>query len=332
MARPIRRILVAIKEVRGRSSPTLAKAAKLATALGARLELFHAITVPLAIDAFTFSGEGVKEYETAEHARRLKRLEAMAQPLRDTGLKVTVSAVWDYPAHQAVIRQAMQTRADLIVAERHEGRHVAPWLLRYNDRELLRHSPVPVLLVKTRRAYDKPKVLAAVDPSHAFNKAAGLDTNILRLAASVALATKGDFHAVHAYVPSLVDLPASMLTRPDATQRIVRESQAHAKARFAKAVRAARLGELPRGRSHVVPQHPVDAIPALAREYRFDLVVMGLARTGVKSLLIGNTAEHLLDDLACDLLVVKPPGFASSVPKEPKGPQYVSMGGAFSGF
>ena len=58
-------------------------------------------------------------------------------------------------------------------------KHVLPWLLRFNDWELLRRSPVPVLLVKRAQPWRKPGVLAAIDPLHSFAKPARLDGEIM---------------------------------------------------------------------------------------------------------------------------------------------------------
>ncbi|HTQ36962.1 MAG TPA: universal stress protein [Steroidobacteraceae bacterium] len=325
MTRSIRSILVAVKDPRRRASPAVRKAARLAHALGARVELFHAISEPVPVDALIYTRENVGAYEAREQARCLKRLEGLAAPLRKSGLTVAVTAEWDFPAHQAVVRRARRMGADLIVAERHASRHVAPWMLRYNDWELLRHSPVPVLLVKTRRAYGRIKALAAVDPSHAFAKTASLDDAILHVAAEVSSATRGQLHAVHAYVPSLVDIAPGELTAPDAPARIIGHAASLAAARFTKALRAARLATLPRARRHLLAQHPVDAIAGLARTLRPDIIVMGLARSGIKGLLIGNTAEQLLDELPCDLLIVKPPGFPMQVPAKARGPYLISL-------
>ncbi len=93
---------------------------------------------PVAVDALAFANEGIVRFENSRRAHYLKRLEALAAPLRATGLKVSVAAEWDFPVHEAVVRRARQSGADLIVAERHESRHVAPWMLRYADWELLR--------------------------------------------------------------------------------------------------------------------------------------------------------------------------------------------------
>jgi hypothetical protein len=48
-----------------------------------------------------------------------------------------------------------------------------------------------------------------------------------------------------------------------------------------------------------------------------------VARTGLKALLIGNSAERILDALDCDVLVVKPRGFRSKVPPAVRGANLV---------
>jgi nucleotide-binding universal stress UspA family protein len=45
-----------------------------------------------------------------------------------------------------------------------------------------------------------------------------------------------------------------------------------------------------------------------------DIVVMGtVARTGISGLIIGNTAETILNQLTCSVLAVKPSGFKTPV-------------------
>ncbi len=206
---------------------------------------------------------------------------------------------------------AQQRTERIIVAERHATRHVAPWLLRFTDWELLRLSPVPVLLVKSPRAYRQPVVLAAVDPSHAFAKPSRLDDEILRQAQFLTAALGGTLHAVHAYVPMAADLAAVGDLTPDITERIEAHARAGAQAGLSRALQGTKI---PRTRRHLASRHPVEAIVKVARDVRSAIVVMGgVSRSGLKRLFIGNTAERILDQLACDVLVVKPPRFASHV-------------------
>ena len=44
------------------------------------------------------------------------------------------------------------------------------------------------------------------------------------------------------------------------------------------------------------------------------LVVLGiLGRTGISAAFLGNTAEHVIDKLKCDLLAIKPDGFVCPI-------------------
>ncbi|MEO8307364.1 MAG: universal stress protein [Pseudomonadota bacterium] len=324
--RPIRTILVAVKNTRQKSSPAIAKATVLARALNARLELFHAISDPLAVDALMFADMSVDKFEADERGRHLRRLDAIAEPLVRSGLEVGISVEWDFPAHEALIRRAHRTKADLIVVERHVRRHIAPWFLRYTDWELLRRSPVPVLLVKSARKYNSPTILAAVDPSHAFAKTTRLDQEILTIASEFSVATNGQLHALHAYTPTIVGMKPAQLILPDASATISRRAEEFARTRLDGMLGKLRNVKVGPGRRHLIARHPVDAIPELARQLGCDIVVMGaLSRSGLKRFLIGNTAERLLDDLPCDLLIVKPPAFASRVPARSRGVQFVPL-------
>ncbi|MGL5370173.1 MAG: universal stress protein, partial [Plesiomonas shigelloides] len=43
-------------------------------------------------------------------------------------------------------------------------------------------------------------------------------------------------------------------------------------------------------------------------------VILGtIGRTGISAAFIGNTAEHVIDRLTCDLLAVKPNGFVCPI-------------------
>src|ERR1035437_2628555 len=192
----IRRILVTVKELNGRTLPAVLKAAQLARAYGAQLELFHGLTSPLYTDLVMMHETGLGSLEQDLRQKALRRLETIADGLRTHSIKVTVCAEWDYPAHEAIIRRAQAIKADLIVASRHGGRHRMPWLLRLTDWELVRLSPVPVLLVKNPHPYRHPAVLAAIDPTHANEKPLQLDKEILRDRKELSTALRGSLHAV----------------------------------------------------------------------------------------------------------------------------------------
>src|SRR5271170_5112844 len=98
----IHRILVAVKELNGKPLPAVLKAAQLARGYGAQVELFHALTAPLYTDFIAIRDRGYEELEQDLRQKALRRLEAIADRVRMHGIKVTVSAEWDYPGYEAL--------------------------------------------------------------------------------------------------------------------------------------------------------------------------------------------------------------------------------------
>jgi universal stress protein E len=308
---PIHHILVAIKDPGAKSHPAVAKAAAIAAALDAKVRLFHAMDVSAHFDLGPVDGPPLALIWQKQRETQLSLLEAIAAPLRRQGLTVTTAAEWDFPCHEAIIRSAARFGATLIIASDHASVHRVPWVLRYTDWELLRASPVPVLLVKNSRPYRNPVVLAALDPTHSFDKPAALDTEILRFGATLSHALHGAIHAVHGYVPVPASLPPAVLIRPAELAKVLASAQEAALEALGKV--ATPLG-ISGARLHVVGRHPADAIMEVATQTRCQILALGtISRVGAHRLLIGNTAEGLIDRLKCDVLVVKPPTFRHTV-------------------
>ncbi|MGH8570770.1 MAG: universal stress protein, partial [Gammaproteobacteria bacterium] len=67
-------------------------------------------------------------------------------------------------------------------------------------------------------------------------------------------------------------------------------------------------------RVHYAVGRPAKTLPPFASAMQASLVVMGAVAKGLlESLFIGNTAEKVLDDLNCDVLVVKSTPVAETV-------------------
>jgi len=319
--RTVRRILAAVKDLHTSSRPAaVTKAAQLAKGFGAELELFHAVSTPVYLDPAYLELEPAADRAREEMRWRYERLENLAAPLRRKGLRVATAVEADYPPFEAIIRRARRRNADLIVVEAH-ARHRAPLLLRLTDWELLRHSPVPVLLVKNPRPYRKPVVLAAVDPQHTYAKPSRLDDIILGAGAAVADALQGRLHAMHAY-PVPAGAATGQLLSPGLALELQREAQERADQALERTLQRTKA---PVAERHLVPEHPFDAIPKTAKTVRSAIVVMGaVSRSGLKRVFIGNTAERILDALECDVLVVKPRQFRTRIGRARRGMRIVA--------
>jgi universal stress protein E len=299
--RKLSKILVAVGDPRRARHPAIAHAAAIAAGSGAAIELFHDLAMPMPLELTRTPEYSLRREARTIRRSMLERLEALAAPLRSAGLKVSVSAVWDFPPFEAVIRRAVASGADLVVAHR-RGHHRMPSLLGQTDWELLRNCPVPVLLTRSALPRRRSRVVAAVDPTHAGDKPASLDAAVLRAGMMTATALRHPLHLLHALAPWM---------RED---RSTRE----------RVARLARAAALPKTRVHFVKGAPALALPRGARRLRAGVVVLGcVSRRGLKHFFLGDTAEQVLDDLHCDVLVVKPAGFRSDISSRRRGFYFV---------
>jgi universal stress protein E len=301
--RGIRRILVAVSDLRAPRQAPLALAARIARGCGAELELFHSLSAPVYADTVVGGSQSMAAYARETQARAIKRLEHLAEGLRGEQLRVTAHADWDYPPYEAIVRRALASKAGLIIAAR-RGHHRFRAVMGYTDWELLRASPLPVLLTRARRPVRRHKVLAAVDPRHTNAKPAGLDKQILGMAATMAGALAAPVQLLHVIEPWVPTAPFRDV-RPEARAALARLSDSCG-------VRATR--------SHLLEGSASVEIPKAARQLRASLLVMGdMSRRGLQRWFVGDTAERIVDELRCDVLVVKPAKFAARIARRRRG-------------
>jgi universal stress protein E len=202
------------------------------------------------------------------------------------------------------LRQIKLTKPDLVLIEAHKHNVFARFLLTQTDFELIRHCPVPLLIVKGHAAWRSPSILAALDPFHSKDKPSKLDEVIIGAARAFAEKTSGTLHAAHIFkplLPYLPSVPGTTLIEVSGADK--RTYEAAVRKHFYEAV--ARHG-LPKSKAHLIGGDSMLALPELAHTLRAGLVVMGaVSRSALKRLFIGSTAEHVLDRLECDVLIVK---------------------------
>ena len=295
-------ILVAVAEPAARRQPAVDRAVQLAKAFGAHLVLFHAAFDSALSGRPFFDSTRLAKSRGAFVAERTKLLERHARGLRDSGLSVDVRVAWEEPVHEAIIRAVLRDRADLVVAGRHERRPDRPPQLRFTDWELMRLCPRPLLLVK-QAVSDKRRpgaMLAALDPMHSYDKPASLDVSIVGSAAAIASALQAECHAMHC-VPrgayALDEMTAADRKRFDERMR-------------SRMKRSARKAGADVAAMHVVHGDVPRCLLDVARQLSAQMLAMGIvSRRWLRRFVIGDTAESVIRDVPCDLLLIKPESF-----------------------
>src|SRR5262245_40067118 len=138
-------ILVVVDPQAAEDQPVIERAAWLAAAAGAGLELF-ACDYDSDIDAGRIS----KVFSIASDARERvlslhrERLETLAKPLRARGLEVSVQVAWDYPLGDAVARRAAALSSWLVAKDTAHHSVVQRTFFTHSDWHLITHCPAPL--------------------------------------------------------------------------------------------------------------------------------------------------------------------------------------------
>jgi universal stress protein E len=308
-------IMVAVQALDRTSGALLRKAAALARARKCGLDLVHVIALPYAPAVNRRSALRQAAQDIVGDCR--KRLQKLAGSRELRGIQTRATVTWDYPAAEGLVRQVLKRRPQLLLAQSHRHSRLARPFLSNTDWELIRECPCPVWLSKPGRTRIDGPVVAAVDPLHAHAKPAALDSAIIDHALRVAGQPKRVLMC-HAYTfpmqPPVIDgaIEAYWIL----SEQEVRRYEAMLHDELGKLAARAKI---PEGNRIVAAGDPALVLPRVVRKHRASLVVMGaVSRSAVRRLFIGNTAERLVDRLDCDVLIVKPRRFRTSVTARPR--------------
>jgi universal stress protein E len=182
------------------------------------------------------------------------------------------------------------------------------------DMRLLRECPCPVWLLGGLSGRRPRRIVAAVHPDREDAVGMALNRRIVEAGREVADLEHGSLTLVTAWSTFGEGLLKTRVSRTE-LGAFVRTARGAAAAEMDALIEA--VGPLGRRcRVELVRGEPETAIPRFVARHRTDLVVMGtVARSGLRGLIIGNTAEHVLGRLRCNVLALKPEGFVSPVPR-----------------
>ena len=185
-----------------------------------------------------------------------------------------------------------------------DGHHVGALASR-----CIRKAPVEVLLVRNYQDHPFEDIVACVDFSENSNRA-------VHRAAALAAQDKSRLKLIHVFRPpaySETEMgwlgPAFPVAPPDDLMESLKQRLDGFASRIAEEYKLENIT------SEVITSHSIHrGIWEALKEIQADLVVLGTrGRTGFKSLLLGTTAEGLLNNTPCSALTLKPEDFEYSL-------------------
>lgn len=227
-----------------------------------------------------------------------------------------------------IIKSVLSNGHDLVVKCAED----TDWLDRLfgsEDMHLLRKCPCPVLMLNPAHREWFENVLVTVDVDDDFSELNEgrvqdqLNKEVLAYGAALCMPKSSQFHVGsvwEAYAEDFYrygvfsDIPEDKVDmyveqvrreRADDLEKLVREMGDFLGTDTVQYLQP---------RTHLVKGQPSKEIPLMAAKYDIDLLVMGtVGRVGVPGLIIGNTAESILEQVKCSVLAIKPDGFKTPV-------------------
>ncbi|WP_299696491.1 universal stress protein [Hydrocarboniphaga sp.] len=247
-----------------------------------------------ALQAHPASGEKLRE---AYLAQRRDWLAQEILGLKSRRISATTQVCWANPLKTELLAQIAAYAPDLIVKDVHHEPLLRRILLRPLDWQLLRECPSPLLLVGSLNHAVPKVVIAAVDVSGGDNAVSRFNRLILGHAQALATDCGAELHVTYAFI-----LPVSIAG--DFSGEI-----------YDSLIRADRVAfdalakeyAIPSERAHFLVGPPATEIVELAARKGADAIVLGASQhPWIDRLLMGTTAEAVLERSPCDVLAIKP--------------------------
>jgi len=290
-----------------KDSPALKRAVSLAEDNQARL------TIMDIIDEFDPNPELEKRLgKTIEQLladTRISELSELITSYQEKG-QVIYTQVQRGTPFVEVIRAVQRNHFDLVIKTASAPTGITERLFGSTDLHLLRKCPCPVWIERPGTPQPYRQVLAAVNPVH-DKEDENCDNLVMQLATSLAQREQAELGIVHAWRlegESLLRSGRSPLPRDEIDYLVTEERKQRSAAIDALLANY----ELPPTKVHL---DKGDAAPLILQySAHADVIVMGtVGRTGIPGLIIGNTAEEVLQNAQASVLAVKPEGFQSPV-------------------
>ncbi|WP_337878853.1 universal stress protein UspE [Rheinheimera sp.] len=257
------------------------------------------------------SGEERESMRQAVIADRELWIRDLVAEYQAAGLRIDIQVVWHNRPFEAIVQAVLEQQFDLVIKGTHDHDVLKSMIFTPTDWHVLRKCPCPVLLVKDHGWPEQGNIIAAVNAGSEQVHHSSLNQRILQQATALATLLNSKVQLVNAYPGTPVNIAIEI---PEFNPQDYNQNM---KQHHEQAVQklAAEFG-IPQAQTHVAEGMPEDVLPRLATELDAEMVVIGtIGRTGLSAAIIGNTAEHVIDRLDCDVLAVKPANFVCPLSK-----------------
>lgn len=287
--------------------PSLRRAVFLARSYGAKIsvllcvyDLSYEMTSMLSQD----ERDSMREVVIAQHQQWL---DEVINEYSDVPMNTFVA--WHNRPFEAAIKQVQAQGHDLLIKATHNHDKLKSVIFTPTDWHLLRKSPCDVLLVKEHDWPIDGTIVTAINAVSEDKDHINLNNKVLQHATDMAKVINAKVKVINAYpgtpVNIAIEIPEFNTSEYNNSVKQHHEQKTQ--------LLASDFGI--EAEDCIVDEGLAeDVIPRVSTQLDAELVIIGtIGRTGLSAAFIGNTAEHVIDSINCDLLAVKPDGFECPV-------------------
>ena len=242
---------------------------------------------------------------------RVQWLNEQIDAIEHQNVEISSKVIWHNRPFETIIEQVLNNNYDIVIKGTHQHDKLKSVIFTPTDWHILRKCPCPVLLVKEHSWPDNGNIVAALNVGSDEAEHQSLNNKITVEATNVANIINANVHLVNSFPGTPVNIAIEI---PEFNASEYNDSMlSHHKEAMSE---HAKNYNIPSENTHVLEGLPEDVIEDVSKELDAELVILGtIGRTGFSAALIGNTAEHVIDKLNCDVLALKPDGYVSPFSK-----------------
>ena len=290
----------------------LARAVGIAEAEKAKLTLIDVLDLEQELVVGQDTQASLADVYDSVLSQRRKQLEALKKEITDKhpALRISVEISAEKVA-TGIVRSVLREGHDLVVKAPEGRQRGLSALFGSSDLRLMRKCPCAVWIAKPSRRKRYRNIVAAVDLNPVEPQTMNLAKQVMRIATSFAKLEKSRLHVVHAWhLAGEAKIRGRQITTYN-VEKLLREIRTAHQHEL-----DALLREHPFDDTivHLIKGRAGDVIPDVVEKLDADLVVIGtVGRAGIPGLVIGNTAERVLNAVNCSVLTLKPEGFETPI-------------------
>ncbi len=200
-----------------------------------------------------------------------------------------------------------ENNVDLLVIGTHGRAGVDRVMLGSVAERIVRKAGCPVMVIKGIKYTGFKRIIVPIDFSDCSRKA-------LEYAIATARAHNSRLTILHIYEKSFVEPYVNAANSEEKADEIMKEIERVNETKYDEFLKTVDLNGVEYEKLLKKGIAETDIVE-IAMEQQANLIVMGThGRSGIKHILIGNTAEEVVRTVHCDIIIVKPEKFSFSMP------------------